>query len=102
MISQSTRDDLRAQIRKGDYETAAKIYQDVVNRYVTARYLEKFLKGQKNPTGRAGCHDPSEMFGAIAKAVSQRNQREREATERANALVKAIMRDTTPAQPMPL
>lgn len=101
MINQSTRDELRAQIRKGDYETAAKIYKNVVNRYVTARYLEKFLKGQKNPTGRTGCHDPSEMFEAIAQAVSQRHQREREATDKADALVKAIMRDTKP-QPIAL
>lgn len=102
MIDQTTRDKLRKQIRKGDYETAAKIYKQVVNRYVTPRYLEKFLKGDKNPVGRPGCHDPSQMFESVARAVGQRLERERDATIKADKLISAIIRDTTPTQPIPL
>lgn len=102
MIDQATRDKLRQQVRKGDYESAAKIYQKIVNRYVTPRYLEKFLKGQKNPSGRPGCHDPLKMFEAVAEAVSQRNQRQLDTTEKANRLIAQITRDTTPTQPMPV
>ena len=102
MIDQTTRDKLRQQVRKGDYESAAKIYQKIVNRYVTPRYLEKFLKGQKNPAGRPGCHDPLKMFEAVAEAVSQRHQNQLDTTEKANRLIEQITRDTTPRQPVAL
>lgn len=101
MIDQATRDILRQQIRKGDYETAAKIYKQIVNRYVTPRYLEKFLKGQKNPSGKPGCHDPLKMFEAAAEAVRQRIEREQNATQTATKLIETILRDTKP-QPIAL
>lgn len=102
MIDQSVRNRLKDQIRKGDYEAAAQIYKKNVTRYVTARYLQKYLEGQKNPTGRPGCHDPAAMFAAIAEAVRQRKAREQQATTQANELIQQIIRDTTPPQPIAL
>lgn len=103
MIDQSTRNALKAQIRKGDYEAAAQIYQKVVNRYITPRYLQKFIEGQKNPTGqRPGSHHPLKMFSAVAEAVRQRREREQYNTSAANRLLETLMRDANHHQPIPL
>lgn len=101
MIHQSERDALRTQIKKGDYEVAAKIYKDKHIRQVGRRYLQRFMEGLNNPSGtRPGSHQPIDMYEAVAQAVRERIQRENETTERARAmrykLIEKITLDTAP------
>lgn len=103
MIAQHTRDQLRAQIRSGDWEKAAQIYEKNVSRPIYPRYLQKFIEGDKNPTGRnPRNHSPSQMFAAVAQAIQERQQREHEANQAAQKLLQTILRDTKPTQPIAL
>lgn len=84
MIDQSLRDQLRHQIKPGDWQIAAQIYQKLVKKYISPRYLRKFIEGDKNPTGqRQGVHSPVQMFDAVAEAIQQRQQTERDQTAKA-------------------
>ena len=92
MISQQARDELRQHTKKGDYKTAAKIYEQTVNRTIGARYLQKFIEGEKNPSGRPGCHQPLKMFEAVAQAVHRRQMAEQESTVAAQQILKDKIR----------
>lgn len=102
MIDQTIRDQLKDQTQYGDYERAAQIYQALVKKAITARYLHKFLFGHNNPTGqRPGTHHPKDMFAAVAQAVRERQTREQEANREARKILfDQILRDTKP-QPVP-
>ena len=102
MIAQQLRDTLDEQIEFGDYQIAAQIYLKKVKKPISPRYLHKFIKGQKNPTGRPGRHDPEAMFAAIVEAVSQRQERVRKATESARKFMDKIIHDTAPKSPIAL
>lgn len=101
MIDQAIRNNLKDQIRKGDYEIAAQIYQKLVKKRITPRYLHKFIHGTHNPTGqRPGTHDPLRMFEAVATAVRQRQTAAQNANTAAQKLIETILIDTKP-QPIP-
>lgn len=102
MIDQPTRDTLENQIRKGDYEAAAQIYHKLVKKTITPRYLQKFLKGQKNPTGtRPHSHQPLQMFHALTQAVKERTDRQQQQTQAAQQLLQTIHSHTTQTKPIP-
>lgn len=102
MIDQAIRTELRSKIRKGDYEAAAQIYKKIAKRNITPRYLQKFITGHKNPLARPGCHDPGQMFEAIAEAVDQRQRRERQYSDDARRRLEEIIRQDTAPQPIAL
>lgn len=99
MIDQSLRDQLRHQIKPGDWQIAAQIYQNKVKKYISARYLRKFIEGDKNPTGqRPGVHSPLQMFDAVADAVAKRQENERQQTQKAIQILQSKIR----IEPIPL
>lgn len=107
MIHQSERDALAQQIKKGDYQVASNIYQEMHMRYVNRRYLQRFIEGKNQCTGaRAGSHQPLDMYKAVAEAIRQRLERDQDNTGQANEirqrLIDQITRDTTPHQPVAL
>lgn len=104
MIDQEIRTALLQKTIGSDFEAAAQIYEKNTKRPIYPRYLDKFLRGERNPTGRhPASHDPGQMFAAIAEAVAERQRRERQYSEDARRrLTELIMRDTSPHQPMPL
>lgn len=102
MIDQSLRDQLRAQIKPGDWQIAAQIYQNLVKKYISPRYLRKFIEGDKNPTGqRPGVHNPIQMFDAVAEAIRTRQQVERDQTTKALQILQSKIRIDKP-QPIAL
>ena len=98
MIDQSLRDQLRAQIKPGDWQIAAQIYQKLVKKYISPRYIRKFIEGDKNPTGqRPGVHNPIQMFDAVALAISQRQAAEIEQNQKALQIIQSKIRIDKPA-----
>jgi len=103
MIDQTIRDQLKAQTQYGDYEKAAQIYQELVKKPITARYLHKFMFGHNNPTGqRPGTHHPKNMFAAVAQAVHERQTRQQEANREARKILLEQIRNDTKPQPVAL
>jgi hypothetical protein len=99
MIDQSARDLLLQKAIRQDWDRAAQIYARKNSRTIYPRYLEKFLRGQRNPTGRKrGAHQPLDMFDAIATAIAEREEAERQQTAQALRILQSKMR----IEPIPL
>lgn len=103
MIHNEQRAALAAQLVKGDLIQAVKIYEKIAKRKIHRSMLEKFVENLHPFRGDApGSHDPLQMYQAIAQAIAERQQREREATQKAADLLQTILRDTKPTQPIAL
>lgn len=101
MIDQAIRNALLEKTIRQDWDKAAQIYKKNNNRFIYPRYLERFLRGYSNPTGRfAGSHQPLRMFEAIAQAVAERQQAERDQTAKALQILQTKIRIDKP-QPIP-
>lgn len=81
---------LRSVTQRGDIQRALQIYAQETGRPLSERSMQAFLQGTRYHGIRPGSHQPVDMYRAIAKAVAERQERER----RLNALVKDIRRST--------
>ena len=90
MVNTGDLSALRAVTKRGDIQRAMQIYQADTGRLLSERSMQAFLQGTRYQGIRPGSHQPVDMYRAIAKAVAERQEREK----RLNALVKDIRRST--------
>ncbi len=83
-IKKEARKELLQHVIRRDWERAAQIYHKNSKKQIYPRYLERFLRCYSNPTGRnPKSHQPLQMFDAIASAVAERQEAERQQTAHA-------------------
>jgi hypothetical protein len=104
MIHPDTLALVRAHKRRGDLVKAAQIYHERYRKTITPRHLHYLINGESATTQPLDDrrHDPLEMLSAITEAITQRQDAEKNAANKAAQLIQTILRDTKPTQPIAL
>jgi hypothetical protein len=98
-VSLSERAKLREQIKQGDYAAAARIYVKKNGLNITANYISRFFRGDRNGSVKIQRrHQPLAMYRAMVQAIETRNANAQtanaQAAELRRQLIEKIQRDT--------